>query len=73
MSDLSFRIDEVESTASAASSGVDDLVSRVDELESQLEEVTSRLDSICDAVELNWIYSSNSAIEELLTDINDAC
>lgn len=70
---------------SSLEASIDDLATRLGELETTLEDydnnrlavfgndAESALYEICQAIELNYIYSSNSAIEELLSDLDDAC
>jgi hypothetical protein len=42
------------------------------ELQSSVDELASTIEELCNAISLNYIYS-NSAIEEFVSDLNNAC
>lgn len=60
VSDVTSRVDDQENATSSS------------ELQSQIDELQATIESLCDAISLNYIYS-DSATEDLLTDLNSAC
>lgn len=85
LSTVESTADDLDSRLTDLDSRLTELDSRLEELESQSndrnnssletsgDDAEASLAEICQAVNLNYIYASNSAIEELLADLNNAC
>jgi hypothetical protein len=75
LEDLDFRLTDIEARLSDLESGpgAAELEARVERLGAELVDVDSSLTDVCDAIESNYFFASNSAIDELLRDLYFAC
>jgi hypothetical protein len=75
LEDLDFRLTDIEARLSDLESGpgAAELEARVERLGAELVDVDSSLTDVCDAIESNYFFASNSAIDELLRDLYLAC
>lgn len=64
---------DTEDVILSLESEIEDLRGELGTLENDLAAAEGTLEALCSAISLNWIYASNSAIEELLNDLNNAC
>jgi hypothetical protein len=66
--DVDSRLTDLEDGPSAGA-----MEGEILDLRTTVEDLDAAIADICSAISLNYIYASNAAIEELLTDLNDAC